>query len=460
METIFAQSSAPGKSAIAVFRLSGKGSLAILQKLLDAKEDKNLTARKLYYRKIFHPLNKELIDYAMVTYFKAPFSFTGEDTVEIYTHGSLAISTLMIDAFGSFENARMAEPGEFAKRAFYNNKMDLTSAEGLADLINAQTIMQHKQAIRQAGGELENFYNELRRKLLKISAMLEAYIDFPDEEIPESALERARQDIEIVRKKITDHLNDNNRAERLRNGLYLAIIGPPNSGKSSLINYLLKREVAIVSPIAGTTRDVVEAHIDIGGYPLIIQDTAGIRENSDDIIEKEGIKKSLSSASKADILIFMNAVNDLTQIVEQDEVLGSQMSSLVKDKENNNEVISLINKIDILPLEKKEKLTLENSDKIYISIKNNIGLDLVIKEIEKKAKQKAGISEAPSITRERHRQQLKKALHALNEININQDLVLAAEDIRITINSLSNLTGQIKVDEILGEIFSNFCIGK
>lgn len=439
-ETIFAQSSKPGKAGVSVFRISGLKSLYALRQLL-GDEETVIIPRMMYVKKLINLKNQELIDNAMVVYFQSPSSFTGEDVVEIHTHGSIAIATLLSEVLLNIEGVRLAEAGEFTRRAFLNGKFDLTAAEGLADLIEAETVWQHRQAIRQAGGELELLYNRWRSQLLTIISLIEAYIDFPEENIPPEVLDKVVDTSENLKNSIASHLNDNRRGELLRNGIKLSILGAPNVGKSSLINFLMQRDVSIVSDIAGTTRDVIEAHLDIGGYPIILQDTAGLRQDSKDIIEQEGIKRAIESAKRADIKIIMFDASGFPA--------------------SHNEFVELVDANTILVINKIElNETLQIKNHLAISIKKNIGLDSLLQKIENIASNIAGLSEIPSITRQRHRHHLQLALQYLREFDINNDLVLASEDIRMAIRSLSFITGKINVEEILGEIFRNFCIGK
>ncbi|MEM6338352.1 MAG: tRNA uridine-5-carboxymethylaminomethyl(34) synthesis GTPase MnmE [Pseudomonadota bacterium] len=445
MNSIFAQCTAPGKAGVAVFRLSGPESLMALEQLIDKKMD-NLDPRKLYFRKIYNPKTKEQIDEAMIVYFLGESSFTGETSVEIHTHGSLAVIKQMNQTLSSIDGLRLAEPGEFAKRSFINGKMDLTAAEGLADLIDAETELQHKQAIRQLGGGLERIYDAWRQELLSLISLLEAYIDFPDEDIPDATLKQVATKIDNLITEIKNHLNDNNRGERLRDGLKLAIIGKPNVGKSSLLNFLMKREVAIVSDIAGTTRDVLEGHLDIGGYPIILQDTAGIHNETKDIIEQKGIEKAKQVFQNSDIKII---IYDATETTNKND----DFVDLVDDN-----TIVLLNKIDL----SKSKIAnnLGPRKTLAISVKQNLGLDKLVDRIIEIAENIAKPSDTPQITRARHRAQLEQAIVYLTNFSLDDDLVLVTEDIRMTIRSLSNITGKVSVDEILGEIFSNFCIGK
>ncbi|MCP5369353.1 MAG: tRNA uridine-5-carboxymethylaminomethyl(34) synthesis GTPase MnmE [Rickettsiaceae bacterium] len=440
--TIFAQCSAPGKAGVAIFRVSGPFALNSLSKLI-THDYKMLEPRKLYLRKIYIPQKQKLIDEAMVVYFSGNASFTGEDSVEIYTHGSLAVIKLLHQALASMEDVRIAEPGEFAKRAFLNGKMDLTSAEGLADLIEAETELQHKQAIAQLGGALERIYENWRKTILKLISLMEAYIDFPDENIPDSVINEVEEKIHYLINEIKIHLDDNNRGERLRSGIKLAIIGKPNAGKSSLINYIMRRELAIVSNIAGTTRDIIEGYIDIGGYPIILQDTAGINLTSEDIIEQKGISKAWHAAFNADIKILI--IDATSNYVEDIKIF--------EDIIDQNTII-LLNKIDL------DHKSVIDKRIIQVSIKQSIGLENIYNNIIAIAEKIAAPSDNAQLTRSRHRGQLETAVENLTKFSINDDLVLATEDLRMTARAISNITGKITVEEILGEIFSSFCIGK
>ncbi len=449
MNTIFAQCSAPGKAGVAVFRISGPSALKTLQLII--KDDvSKMQARKMYFQKIYNPKNNEPVDEAMIVLFQGSASFTGEDSVEIHTHGSIAVLKMMHEMLSSLPDVRIAEPGEFARRSFLNGKIDLTAAEGLADLIDAETYLQHKQAIRQLGGGLADIYESWRKKLLAAISLVEAYIDFPDEDIPQEMTSEINELVEDLSSTIRIHLDDNNRGERLRQGIKLAIIGKPNAGKSSLLNFLMQRNVAIVSDISGTTRDVIEGHLDIDGYPIIIQDTAGIRDNTSDAIEKEGMQRAKDVADSADIKIIMHDVTDKSQNTEE-------FSRFIDD----NSII-LLNKIDKISVDIDDnKFTKDNASLILkVSIKNEINTDEILKAIKAIAEKIARPSESPQITRARHRGQLQLALSYMEEFSLNNDLVLAAEDLRMTMRAISNITGAITVDDILGEIFSNFCIGK
>jgi tRNA modification GTPase len=464
MDTIFAKSSGIGKSGVAVFRISGPKSIEVLNILLQGCKN-SFIPNMMYYKKLYMPGSDELIDEGMVVYFKGPHSFTGEDVAELHLHGSIAIEKLIAKVLLDTDIVRIAESGEFTKRAFLNGKFDLTAAEGLADLIEAETMLQHKQAIRQKTGELESLYGSWRAELLKVISLLEAYIDFPDEEIPKSVTGQAAEIVSGLKNTIRSHLNDNKRGQKLRDGIRLSILGKPNVGKSSLLNFLLRREAAIVSNIAGTTRDIIEGHIDINGYPIILQDTAGIR-NSDNLIEQEGVKRSIQSAQEADIKIVMidcnsehAVIEDLREYIDHNTILVINKIDLMTaalichpelDSGSNKNLTRVLNQVQ----------DDHNLNPILISLKQKTGLEELVAKIIKVSETIAGLSESPHITRERHRHQLRNALNFLESFDANNDLVLATEDIRMTIRGLSNITGVITPDEILGEIFSKFCVGK
>lgn len=447
MDTIFALCSGAGKSGVAIFRISGPSSFFVIQQLTHFDTTK-MQPRFMYLRKIFFPGTKEQLDEAMVVYFTAESSFTGEDVVELHVHGSIAVIKILHTVLLKIKGLRTAEPGEFARRAFLHGKFDLTAAEGLADLIEAETELQHKQAIRQLSGGLEKIYKSWRFQLIKLIGFLEAYIDFPDEDISEEVLNDANNLLKNLIKQISEHLNDSNRGERLRNGIKLAILGRTNVGKSTLLNLLMKREVAIVSNIAGTTRDIIEGHLDIAGYPIILHDTAGIRsEDTTDLIEQEGIERAKQISKDADIKII---IFDATKSSNFED---DYFTNLIDKK-----TILLANKIDLSTI--SVPLVIKGQKVIPVSIKNKINIEKILEQIEQIAVKIANPTECPQITRVRHRIQLQNALEYLNAFSFDNDLVLATEDIRMAIRQLSSITGKITADEILGEIFSNFCIGK
>ncbi len=436
-KTIFALATPPGKSGVAVVRISGSNAFLCLDKLIK----KSVNHRKAELRELIDPITNLVIDKAIILTFPGPNSFTGEDVIELHIHGSHAVINIIIKTLSNFTNFRLANPGEFAKRAFLNGKMDLTAAEGLSDLIEAETLVQQQQAMRQMQGQLANIYEDWKNRIIKIMAFIEAYLDFPDEDIPKDIVLEIEEKILRLKTDIAKHLDDKQRGEIIRRGIHVAILGAPNVGKSSLLNYLAKKEVAIVSNIAGTTRDVIEVNLDLSGYQVIIADTAGIRE-SEDVIEQEGVKRALIKAENSDIKIIMLSAEDPESF--KDEILSKQDSSS----------IILINKID----KKSDFKKIDNA--IEISLLNNQSLELFLNEITKLIKEKFSLSQDPVITRERHRYHLNRCLESLNFFSLEQSLELCAEDLRIAARSLGQIVGNIDVETILDEVFSSFCIGK
>jgi len=433
-KTIYACATAPGKAGVAVIRISGNHALEALKQF---GVKKTVKAREAIVTNIYDPSDGQLIDYILLLYFQSPHSFTGEDVIELHTHGSIAVIRHILAILSNIENFRLAEAGEFAKRAFLNGKMDLTQAEGLADLIEAETIMQAKQASRQMSGQLEKLYNKWREELIELLAIMEAFIDFPEEDIPEELAHHVEEKLKELKESLSQHLNDNKRGERLRQGVYVAIIGAPNVGKSSLLNFLAKKDVAIVSNIAGTTRDIVELHLDLAGMPMTIADTAGLRV-SEDIIEQEGIRRAKARAEEADIIL---TILDASQKPDAESLKYSQMPNS----------ITILNKIDLA------KTDLPG---LAISIKEGKGLDALIDLLTKKAEEMLNPSFDPIITRERHRKLLQNCLDNLMMFSLDKPIELAVEDLRIAARELGKIVGLIDIETILGSIFSKFCIGK
>ncbi|HEU5046949.1 MAG TPA: tRNA uridine-5-carboxymethylaminomethyl(34) synthesis GTPase MnmE [Rickettsiales bacterium] len=440
MQTIFAVATPPGKSGVAVIRISGEQAKTALCAL---GVPQSLTPRIAALASLQHA--GEAIDKALVLYFNAPHSFTGEEVAEIHCHGSRATLHKLTQVLASLPGFRLAEPGEFTRRAFLNGKMDLTAAEGLADLIDADTEAQRKQALRVMEGETASFFEALRADILHSLAFLEAYIDFPDEDIPESVLAEVTSEINEVAARISAQLADNRAGEKIREGIYIAILGAPNVGKSSLLNWLAKREAAIVSDIAGTTRDVIEVQLDIKGYPVILADTAGIREQAE-TIEREGIRRSFERARTADIKLVML---DATQAAAAQNV-----STLIDEN-----AIVLWNKVDAA--QSPGAALADNIKPIAVSVKERIGLEKLIEAIETKIAASVP-PEASFITRSRHRAHLVAALEHLGKYEAARmrALELACEELRRAATEIGKITGRISVDEVLGHIFSSFCIGK
>ena len=440
--TIYALSSGPGLSGVAVIRISGEETPSIL-KLLTKKDLPSPRVATL--SKIINSNNSELIDEALVLWFPGPNSYTGEDMAEFHVHGSMAVIKAIHKALEDTKKCRIAEPGEFTKKAFQNGKINLLKAESIADLISSETEIQRKQAIAIMSGKTSRIFNEMRDLLLKSLSNIEAKIDFPEEELSEEVLSNTKENIDQVIQKIQKILNDQKVGERIREGFKIAIVGPTNAGKSSLLNHLSNRDVAIVSEIAGTTRDVLETHLNIDGYPVIISDTAGIREAKSEI-EQKGIKLALKKAEEA----------DLNLIVIEPKSLN--FTGFLKDLINPNSIL-VINKCDIEKVRLTEQM--KKIDHVIISVKNNTNIDNLISTIKSKLKGKFIRAEEILITRERHRVNLEQCLENLiNFQNQKNDFDKAAEDLRLATRHLGIIVGKVEVEEILGSIFNDFCIGK
>ncbi len=442
--TIYALSSGPGISGIAIIRLSGSKVEKIVKLLTNGQLPKPRQATVKKFNKIS---NSELIDEGILIWFPSPESYTGEDMAEIHVHGSIAVVRSILDQLSKIENCRLAEPGEFTKIAFQNEKINLLKAESISDLISAETEIQRQQAIQIMSGRSSEKFNSLRESLLKILSNVEAKIDFPEEDLPADIIKNIKIKSEKIRKEIEKILDDQKVGERIREGFKIAIIGPANAGKSSLLNHLSNRDVAIVSEIAGTTRDVIEAHLNLDGYPVVISDTAGIRESHDEI-EKKGIKLALKRAEDADLNII---------VIEPKSVdFNGFLNDLVSEKS-----IIVINKIDLGYKDINQHI--EKFNPIFLSIKNETNLDELINRIKDKLKNKFVSSNETLITRERHRQSLEACVQNLKnfeEKNSQEDFDKAAEDLRLATRHLGMIVGKVDVEEILGSIFNDFCIGK
>ncbi len=442
MSTIFAPLTLKGLCSVYVIRISGNESLKCLNAL---GVKKLLTPQKATLCKLKDKDN-QILDEALVIYFKAPHSFTGEDVVEINLHCSNYIISKVFSILSSVENVRMAERGEFSKRAFLNNKIDLMQAESIVDLINAETEMQHKLAINQLQGKNSNFYNTLRQKIVEILALLEAFIDFPEEDIPQDMQDEILAKISNIKIEIQNNLNDDNVGEKIRDGFHISIIGEPNAGKSTLLNYLSKRDIAIVSDIAGTTRDIIEVSLNISGIPVILYDTAGIRE-TEDIIEKEGVKRAIRNANTADIKILVIDSNNL------------KIDKNIIDLIDKNTII-LLNKIDLLNNKNIDKNIFKDAEILEISLKDKINLDKFLDILKNKLKSIVSPNINTTITNERYRNELEKALEYLEFFNFDLPIEINTENIRMSADCIGRITGKINSDEILDNIFSKFCIGK
>lgn len=441
-DTIYALSSAPGKAGVSVVRVSGPGAFDSLKSLSQKRE---IEPRRALFVTLKDPESQVLIDRALAIAFLGPSSFTGENVVEYQLHGSPAVLSSLLTALSRFSGHRVAEPGEYARRAFENGKLDLTEAEAVADLINAETEMQKRQALSQMGGALSSLYEGWRERMIRVMAYVEAVIDFPDEDIPDGQIKTMLPEIESLRADIMHHLDDGRRGERLRGGIHVAILGAPNAGKSSLINLLAQRDIAIVSEMAGTTRDVVEAHLDIAGYPVVIADTAGLRDiaNPSDghgSVESEGIRRALARAEQADIRVLLF---DGTQPPDHATLaLAGESSLLVRNKADREGF-------------------LDHADAIPLSTKTGQNLDALLRALEDRIKSLYALSrETPSLTRARHRAALEESLTCL-EAACEADLPeLMAEEMRMAARAIGRITGRVDVEDLLDVIFRDFCIGK
>jgi len=437
-ETIFALASGAGRAGIAVLRLSGPAAISTLIQLCG---DRTYPPRLACRVKVNWA--GEVLDDGLALVFPAPQSFTGEDVVELHLHGGRAVIEAVSEALVAC-GLRPAEPGEFSRRAFLNDKLDLTRAEAIADLVDAETAAQRRQALRQMDGALARLYDGWREDLVHAIAYLEATIDFSDEDLPDSLDDVAGRAIGLLRQAIAAHLADGHRGERVRDGLQIAILGAPNAGKSSLLNRLSGREAAIVSAKAGTTRDVIEVHLDLLGYPVILADTAGLREAAEEI-EEEGIRRALARAEGADLVI---AVFDGQSLPD----LDSQTLSVIE-----SDSLVVINKADCLssPLP-----SLAGHSPLALSAKTGEGMEALLDRLGQWAAAKMDNQGAPPLTRARHRAALEETLKALDRAAGERESELRAEDMRLAARALGRITGRVDVEDVLDVIFRDFCIGK
>jgi tRNA modification GTPase len=457
-ETIYALSTPPGRGAVAVVRVSGPHAHDSLSNLIP---DQTLPApRHAAVRLVVTPDTKKPIDAALILLFRGPASFTGEDIVEYHLHGGWSVVQALLQALAAQDYHRMAQPGEFTRRAFENRKLDLTEAEAIADLIDAETEAQRLLALDQLSGSLETLYQGWTDRLAKLLALMEADLDFSDQDLPDDLLVRVRPDLSDLIEEIRGHLDDNRRGERLRDGIRVVVLGAPNAGKSSLVNVLAQRDVAIVSKMAGTTRDIIDVHLDIGGYPVILTDTAGLRpellssealappgrglgEGSSDhaAIESEGIRRALDRARSADLKL------------------------LVFDGSNDPDphTLNLIDDSSLVVLNKSD-LNLSQMEGISVSASSGKGISDLLDVIQTRLEAIFGKSSTstgtPTLTRARHREALMRAAEALDRSMIVPEPELAAEDLRLAVRHLGSITGHVDVEDLLDMIFRDFCIGK
>ena len=432
--TIYAISTAPGTAGLAVIRVSGPRALEALNAIVRNKE---FIHSKFTKCKFYHPVNHKHLDSGLAVYFKSPKSFTGEDVVELHIHGGYANTSIILSALASIKYLRIANQGEFTKRAFINNKIDLTGIEALGDLINSQTEQQHEQALFHMGGSLSKLYLNWRKKLIELTALIEVELDFADEDLPDNISNNLHNKIDLIIAEMETHLGESNKGEILRNGFKIAIIGEPNVGKSSLINLLAKRDVAIVSEIAGTTRDAIEVNLNIAGFPVVIVDTAGLRE-SNDKIENLGISIALTKIEESNAVI--EVFTDPKKIVSK------------------HNYIPVLNKIDLIDINKKDV-----GQAIPISVLNNSGIDLLINKIEQIIKNYFPSTSETIPTHVRYKLGVTKIIQSLNnakDVNLLESPELVVEELRSGIYEIGRLTGTVDVEEYLEVIFKEFCIGK
>jgi len=503
--TIFALSSGRPPAAIAVIRISGPHAGDALKALTG-----KIPAPRMATLAHIRGHDGEIIDQALAFWFPGPHSETGEDVAELQLHGGRAVIAAVLAALSKLEGLRPAEAGEFSRRAFENGKLDLTAAEGLADLVMAETEGQRRQALRQLAGGLGHRAETWRAQLIQALALIEARIDFSDEaDVPGNLVTPALQIVRTLEGEIASALADGNRGERLREGLVVAIAGPPNAGKSTLLNRIARREAAIVSPYAGTTRDVIEVHLDLAGLPVTLLDTAGIRE-TEDPVELEGVRRARERASAADLILWVVDASDARTLIsrpssqlitaDQSEAraacgrAASQQKSAIKD----SSVVPLWlirNKVDLVDagkqrneylsqnksrsdvrtksslktvvnesLKKRTELEFNSSELEFdISALSGLGVDALIGELQRHAEKFLAGAESALITRERHRHALAETLAALrralaSDLATKEDLL--AEELRIAATALGRLTGRVDVEDILDVIFRDFCIGK
>jgi tRNA modification GTPase len=432
-DTIFATASGHGRAAVCLIRISGPESRTVLERMTERMPE----PRRAVVRTLKHPTTGEPLDQALVLWMPGPGSFTGEDQAELQIHGGLATRAAVLRALGAIDNCRPAEAGEFTRRAFLNGRMDLAQVEGLADIIDAETEAQRRQAMLQLGGRLGNAAENWRESVLQVLALLEASLDFSDEgDVPEDLEQEILGMIDRVRGEIGGAMA-NRSGERLREGLTVVLAGPPNAGKSTLLNALARRDVAIVSPVAGTTRDVIEVHCDLGGLPVIIVDTAGLRE-SGDMIEQEGVSRARARAQDADLVLWLVPPEG-----GESEPPQAQRLLRVGTKSDLNRV--------------------RHDCDLTIAAATGEGLPELIARLEEEASALMGQGDA-ILTRERHRKALERAHAALERARAmlvgHGPLELAAEEVRLAARAIGEITGRVDVEDVLDRLFSSFCIGK
>ncbi|MBC7906639.1 MAG: tRNA uridine-5-carboxymethylaminomethyl(34) synthesis GTPase MnmE [Rhodospirillaceae bacterium] len=435
--TIFALASAPGRGGVAVFRLSGSRAGEVLVALSGRALPPARVAARV---RLAH--GGEDIDDGLALYFPAPRSFTGEEVVELHVHGGRAVAAALSEALVEL-GLRPAEPGEFSKRAFLGGKLDLTRAEAIADLVDAETSAQRRQALRQLDGGLARLADGWRGEIIRALALMEAVIDFSDEGVPDGLVHTVAGLVETLASDMERHLAEGRRGERLRDGIHIAIIGAPNAGKSSLLNRLAGREAAIVSATAGTTRDIIEIHLDLQGWPVVVADTAGLREAAEDI-EAEGIRRALAKAETADLKL---AVFDAGQTPD-----GPTLSMV------DGDALVVLNKMDVAAGALPDHIN--GRPVLAVSARSGEGLDQLLAVLTDEVSRRFATAGAPALTRVRHRSAVEDCAALLRRFDSQAEIELAAEDLRQAAGAIGRITGRVEVDELLDVVFREFCIGK
>lgn len=495
-DTIFALSSGPlSKTGVAVIRISGPNSRHCLESLITKDASVSIPkfpeARRASLRKLYDPKTKDVLDHALVLWFPGPKSFTGDDIVELHCHGGRAVILGVFSALEHLDESsrnfsiRPAERGEFTRRAFDSGRMDLTEVEGLADLLAADTSEQRKQALRQMDGYLRIFFEGWRQELLGCLAHTEAVIDFGDDDreddVSDATMYALLPRVQALKDELMHHLRDGRRGELVRDGVRIALAGPPNAGKSSLMNALARRPAAIVSPIAGTTRDIVEVRMDLGGIPCIISDTAGLRSDSVDIIEQEGMRRARDAFKKAQLKVFVGDASDVISIREAEGMLQSLLKEFTEedledgsteeeaeDNKSNYRVLTVLNKADLVeksPAMESPSNSFFSSSSYSVSCTTGAGLPeleaAISSSIRSLLESGGSQEEGTLITRERHRRHLKQCVeHLDNFLSARLQMDAAAEELRLAMQELGRVTGRVDVEELLDIIFRDFCIGK
>ena len=447
-DTIFALATPPGKSAVQIIRISGPGSARALRALIGHVP----SPRYAHYASI-QSSSGELIDQALILFFKGPASATGEDTAEIHLHGSPVLGRMVMEMLDDMQHFRLADPGEFTRRSFLNGKINLDQAEGIADIIDANTISQHQQAIRQLDGALSLQTDGWRQSMISIAAELAALIDFADEDLPEDVAQKMVDQLQALITDLSTALTKGQQGMIRRDGIKIALVGKPNAGKSTLLNHLIGDDRAIVSPEAGTTRDLVEVAMDINGVFITLTDTAGLRQDTG-LVESEGVRRAIKAAKEAQLVLLLVDANDSNPIATYQSLLAEiDVSTDV----NNQRVIPLLSKSDLI--ETQELLP----EWPMISVKEGQGLAALDQLINQQIEAILPEGEASVLTRQRHMNHVKDALGYLQDAcqhNPQESPELMAEDLRLAVSALGRISGHVDVEDLLDHIFSSFCIGK